>query len=165
MRKMLRNKKIIIVSHCVLNQNSVVCPLARAKGAFKFVTQLVHEGIGIIQLPCPELRYLGIDRKPMDKFQYDTLEYRNFCKSLVLPIVEEIVMYVERGYSFIGVIGINESPTCSITKNMGILMEELFKELSKHWLKPDFIEVPSDYDDEKDCNDVCSKIISLIMSD
>lgn len=50
---MKRNKKLLIVSHCIINQNSVVEPLARAKGAFPVIIKLLEEEIGIIQLPCP----------------------------------------------------------------------------------------------------------------
>jgi len=147
---MLRSKNIIIVSHCILNQNSVVCPLARAKGVFKFVHRLIDKGYGFIQLPCPELRYLGITREPMTKLQYDLSEFRDLCKLLALPIIDEIVMYINNGYIIKGIIGINASPTCSITKDTGIFMEEFFKELDKKHIKLNCIEVPSDYIDNED---------------
>lgn len=147
---MLRNKKIVIISHCILNQNSVVCPLARSQGAFKFVKGIIDEGVGIIQLPCPELRHLGISRKSMEKSEYDTKEYRTLCKSLVMPYIDEIKLYMDNGYQILGIIGINESPTCSITKNRGIMMEEFFKLLDKRQIDLDVMEVPSSYNDEKD---------------
>jgi len=154
---MLRSKKIIIVSHCILNQNSVVNPLARAKGTFKFVKHLIDEGNGFIQLPCPELRYLGITREPMNKSEYDNLDYRKLCKSLLLPIIDEISMYIKNDYLISGIIGINESPTCSITGNKGIFMEEFFIELDKRNIKLKCIEVPANYNDEEDYDYIISK--------
>ena len=154
---MLRSKKIIIVSHCILNQNSVVYPLARAKGALKFVKSLIDEGYGFIQLPCPELRHLGITRQPMNKVQYDTTEFRDFCKLLALPIIDEIVMYINNGYIIEGIIGINGSPTCSITTNRGIFMEEFLKESKMKEIELNYIEVPSNYKDDEDYDKVTLK--------
>lgn len=143
----MRSKKILIMSHCVLNQNSVVYPLARAKGAFSFVKKIIDSGVGIIQLPCPELKFLGINRKSMTKEEYDTEEYRKLCRELFAPVLEELIVYINRGYEFCGVIGINQSPTCSITGNRGILMEEMFKMFADKGIKAAYYEVPEEYSD------------------
>ena len=56
---MERSKRIVFVSHCILNQNTVVEPLARSRGAYgDIVRLLVDKGIGIHQMPCPEFRHL-----------------------------------------------------------------------------------------------------------
>lgn len=142
---MLRDKKIVLVSHCILNQNSVVPPLARAKGAFSIAKSLIDEGIGIIQLPCPEFRFLGPNRKPMNKDEYDSEEYRKLCRQLFKPILEDIKVYLENGYTLEGIIGIKESPTCSITGDRGIFMEEIFKALEEEGIELKHFEVPEDY--------------------
>ncbi|KPU45716.1 hypothetical protein OXPF_09490 [Oxobacter pfennigii] len=155
---MLRKKEVVLVSHCVLNQNSVVYPMARAEGTFKFINFLMERGIGIIQLPCPELRYLGVNRKPMYKEEYDTEEYRKLCVQLFIPILDDIIMYSENGYSVIGIIGINESPTCSISGKRGIFMEVIIGMLKKQAINLKFYEVPPDYNDDKDYKSVWLKI-------
>lgn len=147
---MLRKKEMVLVSHCVLNQNSVVYPLGRAKGAFRFINLLIDSGIGIIQLPCPELRYLGINRKPMNKEEYDTKEYRYLCIQLFMPILNEIIAYIQNGYSIVGIIGINDSPSCSITGRRGIFMEEILHLLKKNAIELKYFEVPYDYNDAAD---------------
>jgi predicted secreted protein len=141
----IRSKRILIVSHCILNQNSVVEPLARSKGAFSFVKDLIDSGVGIIQLPCPEFRLLGITRKPMDKNNYDSPKYRDLCRKLFLPVLEDLLIYLENGYEFCGIIGINQSPTCSITGNKGIFMEEVFNLLASKGIEPKYFEVPEHY--------------------
>jgi predicted secreted protein len=143
----MRSKKVLLVSHCILNQNSVVEPLARAKGAFSFAKELIESGIGIIQLPCPEFRYLGITRNPMGKAEYDTPEYRELCRKLFAPIAEDLLIYLNNGYEFCGIIGINQSPTCSITGRRGILMEEVFSMLASNGIYPKYLEIPEDYND------------------
>lgn len=143
----IRSKKLIMVSHCILNQNSVVEPLARARGGFSFVKEIIESGVGIIQLPCPEFRYLGITRKPMEKSEYNTPEYRELCRKLFEPVLEDLLIYLENGYEFTGIIGINQSPTCSISGNRGIFMEEIFDLLSSKGIEPNYFEVPENYED------------------
>lgn len=144
---MKRSKKIVIVSHCILNQNSVVYPLARAKGAFNISNFLVNSGAGIYQLPCPEFKYLGLSRKPMEKNEFDTPSYRNLCKSLAAEVVLDIKEYKSQGYTLCGIIGINNSPTCSISGNKGIFMEEFISLLKSNDISLDFFEVPESYEE------------------
>jgi len=62
-----RSKKIIIVAHCLLNQNSISDGTADFPSQFvKIINLLMTNNIGIIQLPCPELTCLGLDRQ--DKY-------------------------------------------------------------------------------------------------
>ncbi|WP_392486265.1 CD3072 family TudS-related putative desulfidase [Haloimpatiens sp. FM7315] len=142
---MKREKNLVLVSHCILNQNSVVDPLARARGAFPIVNKLVKKGYGIIQLPCPEFKFLGPNRKPMSKEEYDCKEYRELCKSLFKPILEDIKKYIASGYKLKTIIGINQSPTCSITGKQGVFMEEIFHILKRENISIETIEIPTDY--------------------
>lgn len=140
---MLRDKKLILLSHCILNQNSVVLPLARSKGGFPIVKTLLDEGIGIIQLPCPEFKFLGPNRKPMNKAEYDSAEYRTLCRDLFTPILEDIKKYLSEDYSLVGIMGINESPSCSITGERGIFMEEIFAMLNEKDIDINHLEIPT----------------------
>jgi predicted secreted protein len=145
---MLRDKKLVLLSHCILNQNSVVLPLARSKGGFQIVKYLIDEGIGIIQLPCPEFKFLGPKRKPMNKEEYDNAYYRTLCRDLFAPILEDVKKYLAQDYSLLGIIGINESPTCSISGKRGIFMEEIFALLHEQSIEIDYFEIPPDYENQ-----------------
>lgn len=145
---MERSKRIILVSHCILNQNTVVHPLARAKGVYKdIVKELINSDIGIHQLPCPEYRYLGLKREPMTKEQYETGGFRKINKDIASDAVNIIKEYIDNGYEVVGIIGINESPTCSISGEKGILTEELINIMVKENIKLNYIDVPADYHD------------------
>ena len=160
---MERIKKLVLISHCVINQNSVVHPLARAKGQFTFVDSLIKNNIGIYQLPCPEFKFGGLNRVPTEKEDYDTPEYRGLCRKLSLDVVEEIMEYIKHYNKVVGVIGINHSPTCSITGKRGIFMEELFKELESREIILPYIEVPGEYDESDDSvNEMREKIQKMI---
>ncbi|MBU3144348.1 CD3072 family TudS-related putative desulfidase [Clostridium sp. CF012] len=159
---MLRDKKLILLSHCILNQNSVVLPLARSKGGFLIAKSLLDQGIGIIQLPCPEFKFLGPQRKPMNKEEYDSPEYRTLCRELFTLILEDIKKYLTQGYSLVGILGINKSPTCSITGKRGIFMEEIFSILKEQAININYFDIPEDYTDDMDLSKLYNKLkISL----
>lgn len=160
---MERSKRIILVSHCILNQNTVVYPLARAKGAYKdIIRELINNDIGIHQLQCPEYIFLGLKREPMTKEQYDTEDFRNINKNIAIDTVNIIKEYINNGYEVLGIIGINESPTCSINGNKGILMEELINILNDENIKLNFIDVPTDYHDGEKAEKFILELKNLI---
>lgn len=147
---MLRNKKIILTAHCVLNQNSVIKDWERSTSSFKTIIDLIiKEDISIIQLPCPELKHLGLNRPPLSKKDYDNSEYRQLCTQLAESIIEEILVYKEENYKIIGLIGIEESPTCDTNGQKGVFMEELFKQLSLNDLKLRTFDIPEKYSESE----------------
>lgn len=158
-----RSKRVVFISHCVLNQNTVVCPLARAKGAYReIIVKLMDYGIGIHQMPCPEFRHLGLKRDPMEKIEYDTLEYRKLCKDLAKDSINVMKEYLDNDYEIVGIIGINQSPTCSIGDLKGIFMEELFELMDKDII-PSTIDIPTDYIDGKDNGEFIAKLEEFII--
>lgn len=58
-----RSKKVIFLAHCLLNQNAISDGTAVCPAAFGDLIQLPldHE-VGVVQMPCPELCCLGLDR-------------------------------------------------------------------------------------------------------
>lgn len=140
---MEREKKIILVSHCILNQNSVVLPLARAKGGYNEIIQcILKRDIGILQLPCPEIIHLGMERPPMSKEAYNTEAYRQLCYDLLGPVMIQLKHYKEANYKVLGLIGVDQSPTCSL-EDKGILMEVLYDLIGEEPLE--HIAVPTNY--------------------
>jgi predicted secreted protein len=55
--------------------------------------------------------------------------------------------YVKNKYEIIGLIGVNESPTCSIINSRGIFIEELLSLINDNNLSIKKIDVPVDYKD------------------
>ncbi len=121
---MQRSKKILIVSHCILNQNTVIEDEARAEGAvLSAVEWAMKEGYGFLQLPCPEFIFLGLNRPSMTYEEYNTPEYRKHCREILSPILQQGEDYLKNGYEIVGLLGIQSSPSCDPTR--GIFMEEL----------------------------------------
>jgi predicted secreted protein len=123
-----RSKKVVLVSHCLLNQNSISDGTADLPSQFDEVIDLIRDNrIGIIQLPCPELLCLGLDRKDRNGSQRELLsenmrirhlmnETQNLrdLESYARQIVMQIEEYRRHGFHVIGLIGINRSPSCGI---------------------------------------------------
>jgi predicted secreted protein len=121
---MQRSKKILIVSHCILNQNTVIEEEARAEGAVQSAVEwAMKQGYGFLQLPCPEFTFLGLNRPPMTYEQYDTPEYRKHSREILMPVLKQAEEYVNNGYELAGILGIQSSPSCDPTR--GVFMEEL----------------------------------------
>lgn len=112
---MNRSKKIAIISHCIINQNSVV------KGEYKdiniffpFIKKLFEDNIGILQLPCPETECYGLRRWGHVKEQFDNCGYRKYLEKIVNSFVDIIKEYINNGYEIIGIYGIAGSPSCGV---------------------------------------------------
>jgi len=107
-------KKIAIVSHCILNQVTVAPGLSSYVGAVKeLVEYLMAESYGIIQLPCPEATFLGLNRWWMSREQYDTQAFRAHCRKILEPIIALIKELRREEIPYI-LIGIKGSPSCGI---------------------------------------------------
>jgi predicted secreted protein len=116
MKNMKRDKNIVVVCHCILNCNSKVEGLSEYRGALDFTKKLVDSGIGIIQLPCPEMMIYGIKRWGHTKEQFDNLFYRAQCKNMLEPYVMQFDSYIKSKYNIKGLIAIDGSPSCGYNK-------------------------------------------------
>lgn len=160
-----RSERVVFLSHCILNQNTVVQPLARAKGAYRQIIEAIMDAdIGIHQMACPEYKYLGLSREPMSKDEYDTKEFRNLCKEISKEVLKAMQEYVNNDYEIIGIIGINESPTCSISGNRGILMEELLEACKAEGIHVNTIEISVNYIDSKDNKDEIEELKKFLLN-
>jgi predicted secreted protein len=137
-----RSKKIALVAHCILNQNSRVLGLAQRPAAItELIEFLIHKEFGIIQMECPELTYAGVSRKRKTKAEYDNEPFRKHCRKIAEKTVDQIQEYAKCGIKTSVVIGVDGSPSCGVSKtstcDSGILIDEL-----RSMLKEKNIEIP-----------------------
>ncbi len=112
---MKRNKRIVVLCHCLLNVNAKISGLAHYGGILPHVVDMcLASGAGIMQLPCPETTYLGVKRWGMTRNQYDTPFYRRHCRDLLSPIVAQLCEYLDNGYTIDKIIGVDGSPSCGV---------------------------------------------------
>ena len=162
---MKRSKKIVVISHCILNVHSLEDNLAIYPGLEEDVIKLlVQKGVGIYQIPCPEIELAGIFRKALPKESYLHPKVRKVYHRLAETITRTLEWYVKRGYAIQAVIGAEGSPTCGIhqvgkwkedikgkrefprdvefVEGSGVFMEEFKSALEKINVFPEWIGIP-----------------------
>jgi len=151
----LRSRRVVIIAHCLLNQNSISDGTADFPSQFKKIIELLMDNeIGIIQLPCPELQCLGLDRQNCKGAQTDVLIENSRIRKLIntkehievlegkaTEIIQQVNEYNKFGFDVVGVIGVNRSPCCGVETTSingeelagkGIFMEVLSDLLLTH---------------------------------
>ncbi len=159
-----RSGKIVLVSHCILNVHSLEDGLAVYPGLEEDIIKvLIEKGVGIFQIPCPEMGVFGIFRKPLPKEAYEHTKIRMKYKELANSISEQIDAFKKKNYEIAAVIGAEGSPTCGISRvgkwkdpikkgrfpddilfveGMGVFMEELKQSLEQKGIRPHWIGIP-----------------------
>ena len=138
-----RGRKIVYISNCLLNQNARSPGVAVRKGAnTELIEIFLDNDIGIEQLPCLEcILWGGVSRKDVSKWQPVVLnsvgkawfpiiesfakmrlwKTKQSCQREADKVVDRIEDYTLEKYTILGVIGINGSPTCGVTRTMDYL--------------------------------------------
>jgi len=136
-----KSGKIALIAHCILNQNSRAAGLAEKSSILNEIVEfLAYNGIGIIQLPCPEVAYAGISRQPKPREQYNNAEFRRLCKKIAKDFAIQATQYEANGIKLKLVLGVDGSPSCSVD-NAGIFMEILRSALNKNGILPPFYNI------------------------
>lgn len=136
----LRDAEVTVVAHCLLN------PFTRVKG---LPQQSFRPKGPVVQLPCPEALYMGLDRWAVTKNQLEVPEFRRFCRRLITSVADLLEM-LARGGALIRIVGVAHSPSCGVTttssgyaggrvgearhehiSGQGVFMEELLAELER----------------------------------
>ena len=133
-----RSKKILLVAHCVLNQNAKIDRCGRYPGAILEASQaLISSGVGIVQMPCPELMALGLDRQ-VERENNASIESEDervaqlmrqkvnlsHCHDIAADLIYQIQQYQKNGFTVLGILGMNGSPTCGVETRWGNMREE-----------------------------------------
>ena len=112
-----RSGKVIFLSHCCLNQNAKVRGIAHYPGAIlPLVELLLQEGIGIYQMTCPEMTYMGNMRWGMVQDQYNNPMFRRHCQRLAEIVVDQAQNYLQCGYKVLGFVMMDGSPVCGLNR-------------------------------------------------
>lgn len=127
-----RSKRVIFVSHCLLNENTRYLGGAFRPGCVnELVESIQQEGMGIYQMHCPEQRAWGgvLKRYLLPLYgSKGTLLYQ--LRHLLLPlflwytryryrklakeVVRDIEDYVRSGFEVVGIVGVGGSPSCGV---------------------------------------------------
>jgi uncharacterized protein YbbK (DUF523 family) len=128
----------MLVSHCLLNQNTRYAGGATRPGAVtEVVADLLDQGYGIHQLPCPErLAWGGVQKRhslvlhhskggPLYPVRgvllrvfvgWTRLVYARLARS----VVRDVADYRRSGITVAGIVGIGGSPSCGVTTTLDL---------------------------------------------
>ena len=70
--------------------------------------------IGVVQLPCPELRVLGLGRRAVRE-GLESAEGREHLGLIIDDLIYEIRQYQLQGFRVVGILGKEGSPACGVT--------------------------------------------------
>lgn len=133
-----RGKRVIFVSHCLLNENTRYPGGAFRQGCLdELMDGFQQQGLGICQMHCPEQRAWGGARKRYLLPIYSsrgTLLYR--LRHLLLPlflcytkwvyrhlakeVVRDIEDYFRSGFEVVGIVGVGGSPSCGVWSSLDL---------------------------------------------
>jgi predicted secreted protein len=136
-----RSRRVVLVPHCVLNQNSRVAGAAeRPAAVVELVMGLLNRDVGILQMPCPELCAFGLDRgQILIERELRTPSGRALSRNLARELVKQVRQYIGCGIQVLGILGKNGSPSCGVEETwangicpgQGAFTEELAAELNE----------------------------------
>ncbi|MEM3648852.1 MAG: hypothetical protein QW506_06795 [Thermoproteota archaeon] len=149
-------RRILFVSHCILNPYSKAVGLLRerkVRAARRVVEALLDDlETGVIQLPCPELIYEGLGRKPASREYYDNPEFRGICREIADQAVKIAAEYECEGTRIVAYLGVEGSPSCGVEwthfridkpeKGRGVFTEILYEAMSNAGIKISLLGLP-----------------------
>jgi len=159
-----RSKSIILVAHCILNQNSISDGTATAPGSIKEIMELLGKSdVGVLQMPCPELMCLGLDRGNILGGSYPVVEENTRIRKmlsqkpatriigkLIQDLIFQILEYRKYNFHLRGVVGVNRSPSCGVNttsannkevEGEGVFIRALRHELNRKSIKIKFVGI------------------------
>lgn len=126
----------MFVSHCILNENTRYFGGAFTKGSMsEILTVLDEQGIGIVQMKCPEqMAWGGVQKriiwKALTAKQGSIYTYRKIIMPLFMfytkyayrrlarDVVHDIIDYHAADVEVIGLIGVDGSPSCGVLNRL-----------------------------------------------
>lgn len=156
----MRSRRVVVVSHCLLNQNTrypggAVCPGA-VVGALQ---PYLDDGVGLVQMPCPEQRTWGGVRRPPLSW---VLRHRRLSRTLrpLIPVARRYLRWrydslartvardvadaARAGQEVVGVLGVAGSPSCGVQTTLDLEVALRRASGSEHaltarWLSQDVV--------------------------
>jgi uncharacterized protein YbbK (DUF523 family) len=133
-----RSRRVVFVSHCILNENvRYLGGAGRRAGVDEVVDGFQAAGAGICQMPCPEQRaWGGVARRwlvPMYGAE-GTLRYRLrhpltwvflgrtrwVYARLARRVARDAADYARSGFEVAGVVGVGASPSCGVVHTLDV---------------------------------------------
>ena len=133
-----RSRRVVFVSHCLLNENTRYAGGATRPGAVaEIIGELIATGYGIHQLPCPErlawggvlkrhsLRLYHSKGRPLYAVRGVLLSAflwwtKVIYRRLARQVARDVADYQRAGIAVAGIVGIGASPSCGVITTLDL---------------------------------------------
>ena len=133
-----RSRRVVLVSHCLLNENTRYAGGATRPGVVgEIIDELIAEGYGIHQLPCPERVAWGGVLKRHSLWLYHSKGGPLYAVRgallgafvwwtkviywrLARQVARDVADYQRGGIAVAGIVGIGASPSCGVTNTLDL---------------------------------------------
>ena len=123
-----RSRRVIFLAHCLLNQNAISDGTAEVPAVHREILRTILDAqVGVVQMPCPELCCLGLDRgDPKGGERPVVVENTRIRRAMGQPeaaarlreltsqVVRQIREYRKHGFAVLGIVGVDRSPCCGV---------------------------------------------------
>ena len=122
-----RSRRVIFLAHCLLNQNAISDGTAEVPAAHREILQAALDTqAGVVQMPCPELCCLGLDRGDPKGGERPVVENTRIRRAMGEPeaaarmqeltsqVIRQIREYRKHGFTVLGIVGVDRSPCCGV---------------------------------------------------
>jgi uncharacterized protein YbbK (DUF523 family) len=133
-----RSRRVVFLSHCLLNQNVRYLGGAWCAGVVpEVLLRFAREGVGLYQMPCPEqASWGGVMKRFVLRFygSEGTLAYR--LRPLLFPlfrswtrwtyrrlarrVVAHVADYARSGFEIVAIVGVGDSPSCGVRHTLDL---------------------------------------------
>jgi uncharacterized protein YbbK (DUF523 family) len=133
-----RSRRVLLVSHCLLNQN-----VRYLGGAFRpgivpeAVASFICDGDGLYQMPCPEqAAWGGVSKRWILRFYGSGRTWAYRLRAVLLPlffawtrwryrllarrVARHVADYERSGYRVVGILGVADSPSCGVRHTLDL---------------------------------------------
>jgi predicted secreted protein len=132
-----RSGSVVFLSHCLLNENTrYLGGAGRRGGVAEIIQPCLEQGIGIVQLPCPEEHAWGgvLKRRLLGFYGAGPMSFhlravlfplmlfytRRVYRRLARQVANQVQDYLASGFKVLGIIGVDGSPSCGVQTTMDV---------------------------------------------
>jgi predicted secreted protein len=133
-----RSRRVVFLSHCLLNVHTRYLGGAGRRGSVAEIVQpCLDNGIGMVQMPCPEehawggvlkrwlLRFYGAGGTIPSVLQVLIIRLmliytRRRYRTLARRAANQIEDYVRSGVDVLGIVGVDGSPSCGVQATLDL---------------------------------------------
>jgi predicted secreted protein len=133
-----RGRRVVFLSHCLLNENTrYLGGACRTCCVREVIEHSMDQGVGMVQMPCPEQQVWGGVLKTRMLALYGRrarafpgvvkallpvglLYVRWAYRAMARKLAAQIDDYANSGFAVVGIVGIDGSPTCGVRTTLDI---------------------------------------------